>query len=362
MALDLFSIREMLRAVEQMYPPKTFLRDLFFKETATSNSEYVDIDRYVGKRRVAPYISPVRQGKLLERLGYTMRSYKPPYVKPKKVTTAGDLLKRQPGETIYAGDKTPMERAQMLLAADLVELDESVTRREEVQCAEALVSGTVTVIDSDTSESSTIDFGQAATHKLKYSDNTSWAFLQSGYPWTDQTAGHSDPMADLRALSRILEKDSGIKPDVIVMGWKALDAFRANPLIREILNWRREDYQDEVDSGILTGGANYWGFIQDLNCKVYSYNEWYLDPTLNDTSASSLLPMIPEVGIIMGSTKARCIRHYGAIQDLDALYSVPRFPKSWVNEDPSVRYVLMQSALLMGLHQPDANLYAEVRA
>ncbi|PCJ51688.1 MAG: capsid protein, partial [Planctomycetota bacterium] len=65
-------------------------------------------------------------------------------------------------------------------------------------------------------------------------------------------------------------------------------------------------------------------------------------------------PMIPEDTLILGADNARTARHYGAIHDLDATAAVQYFPKSWTQEDPSVRFVMLQSAPLVIPHQIDA--------
>lgn len=76
--------------------------------------------------------------------------------------------------------------------------------------------------------------------------------------------------------------------------------------------------------------------------------EWYLD----DTGVEQ--PMIPENMLLLGADDARTARHYGAIHDLDASAAVRYFPKSWTMEDPSVRFVMLQSAPLVIPHQIDA--------
>jgi len=100
MAIDIFNTRTMLAALEQMKRPKTFLLDMFFRAVSTSNTKYVDVDIVKGKRRLAAFVSPVIAGKPVEKRGFTTKSYAPPYIKPKLLTTADDLLNRLPGEAL----------------------------------------------------------------------------------------------------------------------------------------------------------------------------------------------------------------------------------------------------------------------
>lgn len=92
--ISMFDTRVMLPALEQMFSAKTYLRDTFFKNTQTFETETVDIDVYKGKRRVAVYVSPTDEGQVVTRAGYSTKSYKPPYIKEKMPTSAEDVLKR----------------------------------------------------------------------------------------------------------------------------------------------------------------------------------------------------------------------------------------------------------------------------
>lgn len=70
--------------------------------------------------------------------------------------------------------------------------------------------------------------------------------------------------------------------------------------------------------------------------------------------------MIPDDAIILASTRARTVRAYGAIQDVRAIESgsveAQYYPKSWVEEDPSARMVMIQTAPLVIPIQIDAFL------
>jgi len=90
--------------------------------------------------------------------------------------------------------------------------------------------------------------------------------------------------------------------------------------------------------------------------RIWTYNEWYLD------EAGVEQPMIPTNKIVMGSRAARAVRNYGAIVDLELQGSAAlRFwPKSWITKDPSTRWLLMQSAPLPVINEPDAFAFATV--
>lgn len=339
--IDLFETRTMLRALEQMKAAKTFLLDTFFKTMETSTTANVDIDIIKGKRKLAPFVSPKMQGKVMDRLGFATRSYKPPYVKPKMVTTAQDFLNRNAGDHIYAGADTAASRAAKQVGKDLRYLEEIITRREEWMASQLLQTGKVAIVGDGVDDE--IDFGMDASHLITLTGNDLWS---------DQT--NSTPLEDLRAWRRIILKDSGLNTTDAIMGSDALDAFLDHPDVQNKLDTRRIDL-GQIDPRQTPAGAIYYGRIKDVALDLWVYDEWYYD---EDTSTEK--PMIDTKKVVLGSTQARTARHYGAIQDLEATASVPRFPKSWTEQDPSVRFIMVQSAPLVSLHQVDGFLCAAV--
>lgn len=343
MTIDLFSTRTMLEMVAQLYPPPQFLLDLFFKRETKSLSEYVDIDFVRGNKKLAPYVRPIDKGKFIEKTGYTTKTFRPPYLKPKMKTDAQRFLNRLPGEHIYQGATSPEARAAKELAENMIELQDLIKRREEQMAAQLLQTFKVTVVGDGINAE--IDFGTPSGHAPTAS--TLWG------------ASGSDALANLVAWSRLVRDDSGVMPDTLVLGASAANEFIDDSKVQSLLDFRR------VDIGIikpdnLPQGAAYVGHIQlpDLNLDIYSYTEKYTDDDDNDQY------FVAANKAILGSTRTRNERHYGAIQDLKFTSPVPVrwFPKSWEEEDPSARILMLQSAPLPCLHQPDAFLCATVTA
>jgi hypothetical protein len=346
--IDLYDPRVMLQALEQKPPVRTFLLDTFFKNTRLSTETKIDLDIWKGKRRVAVYVSPVEEGHIVKHDGrFATRSYEAPYIKEKIPTKAGDLLKRLRGEPVYGG-QTPLLRAAKLFADEATELDEMVTRAEEIQAAQGLFTGHVIVNDENGHAKDDIDFGLDATHKLT---------LSGADLWTDANFKKNALLKQLRTWRKIIIRDCGIQPTDIVMGTDAADQFVAllDPDTggSPVSNFRVE--RGQINPQNLPNGVTYWGYITELGCDVWSYDEYYW-------SGSDNLPIVPAKKVWMGSRNARFDRNYGAIQDMESLIAVPRFPKSWIQPDPSIRWLMLQSAPLMAPHQVDSFLVAQVLA
>lgn len=320
MPIDLFDTRTMLEAVRQMLPVRTFLKETFFTNVRTFDTEHVDVDIIKGKRRMAPFVSPKLAGKVVERQGFRTNTYKAPMINPKLPTTAEQLQKRLAGEPLYSG-MSPDDRAAEQLGRDLAELDEMITRREERMCAQALFEGKIDIKGEGVDE--VIDFGL-----------TNKEALSGGALWNQTTA---DPLADLKRWRRTIVKASGINPDIVVMGSDVIDAFLANEKVQKMLDLRLVD-TGQINPQTLPNGTTYVGRIAELGVNIYTYDEWYLDDDGTEK------PMVPEKSLLMGSTAARFDLLYGAYVDQEmGTLDLPRIPRSWVEKDPSVRWVQLIS-------------------
>ncbi|MCK5680451.1 major capsid protein [bacterium] len=339
--MDIFSTRTMLTAIDQLVTARTFLLQTFFPGFQQFASKSVDIDIIKGKRRIAPFVSPVLAGKVIDKRGFTTKTYTPPYVKPKFVTGAQEILNRAPGEIVYVGGQSQQNRAETKLGEEFAELDEMITRREEWMAAQELVTGSVSVVGDGIND--VIDFQRSADHTVT---------LTGTALWTDAA---SKIIENLRTWRRKIIQDSGVTPNIVVMGSTAVDAFMSNVVLAASLDNRRVDL-GKIDPTILPDGVTYYGYIKEVGLDLYGYDEWYLD------DAGDEQPMLPADKVIVGSTNSRNAKLYGMIQDLAAggNFAVPRFPKSWEKEDPSVRFVMLQSAPLVALLQPDSTMCIKV--
>lgn len=348
MAVDLFETRTMLEMLEQRIPVRTWFLNTFFNRTKTFGTEAVDIDIRRGRRRLAPFVNPKREGKLVEKRGFHTQSYKPAYVKPKMITTAEDILKRQAGNIIYRTNEGPATYAAKQLGQDMAELDEMITRREEWMAAQALTTGKVRIIGEGVDDE--MDFQFLATHL---------PVLSGSSLWSDHA--NATPLDDLKAWKRMAAKDSGISPSVALFGLQAIDNFmKCEQVIgtdgggKNLFNMRAVDI-GEIKPQLLPNGVTYYGRLTEIGIDIYTYEEWYVD----DIDENEY-PMMPEDRVLMGSPLARCERLYGAIKDLDALAPTARFPKTWKENDPSERILMVQSSPLMVPVEVDAFVSATV--
>lgn len=347
--IDLYETRTMLEMLENRKPVRTFILDTFFSRPArTFDTEAVDIDIIKGRRRLAPFVNPRRQGKLIEKRGFITRSFKPAYVKPKMVTTVDEILKRKAGNMIYAPNSGPAIQAAQEMGRNFAELDEMITRREEWMAVQGLLTGEIPVKGEGVDV--TIGFHMDPTHL---------PVLTGGDLWSAPTT--ATPITDLKTWKRRVAKASGISPSIAIMGLDAIDAFmKCEEVIgttgggKNIFNMLRVN-MGQIDPKMLPNGVTYYGTLNEIGLDIYTYEEWFIDDVDEQEYA-----LIPANKVLLGNPVARCEKLYGAIKDLGALAAVPRFPKTWEEQDPSERIVMMQSSPLPAPLEIDAFLTATV--
>jgi hypothetical protein len=82
--VDLFGTHVLNRVVAMMQRPARGLLNKYFPGTENHDTEEIYFDVKEGKRRLAPFVSPLVPGKLIDGTGYKVKSFRPAYVKVKR--------------------------------------------------------------------------------------------------------------------------------------------------------------------------------------------------------------------------------------------------------------------------------------
>lgn len=228
-----------------------------------------------------------------------------------------------------------------LVSQDLMDHIAMIRRRKEVMAGEALVSGTVTIA-GDGYPSQVVNFGRAGGHSIDLSGGAA--------EWGD---GGVSPVANIETWSETVLKGSGAGVTDVVFTPGAWSLFRADTAFEKAVDLRRAG-SDTVDfSAKVSTGLNYMGQMGQR--RLWLYYDWYV----ND--AGTEVPIIADNRVILGSASIEGAQIHGAIKDHEAGYQATEFwPKSWVTPDPSVRYLMTQSAPLVAPFRPNASLCAIV--
>lgn len=324
--------------------PITFFRDRFFTTEVRSDKEEILFDVIDKKRRLAPFVSPLVRGKLMEKRGFSTRLFKPAYVKPKSVIKPQDAIKRTAGEPLL-GSLSMGQRRDIHIRTALQEQDEAITMREEVMCAEALRLGQVTV-SGEGYPTMVISFGR---------DGALREVLSGTNLWSDSSA---KPLAYIQAKATLVRQKSGgaIVRDVVC----GTDAFQA--ILDRLTDVERQTLFNSQNRGQTTdvqlGPRTAEKVVNQGTIGQFTF--WTYSDTYQDEDGTDV-EVFPADEILLVGSDVEGHRCYGAIHDPRAgLQPLPRFPKNWMDEDPPAEYVMTQSAPLMVPLRPNATFSAAV--
>src|SRR5580704_5647956 len=157
----IFDTNVLIQVVPNLKRSTNFLLDKFFPNIVTADSEFVSIDVDVGKRRIAPFVSPLVEGKLVEQRRMQTNTFKPAYIKDKRAPDLRKPVRRMIGERI-GGDMTGPEREMANLEFEMADQIDMLDRRMEWMAAQVLSTGTVT-IKGEGFPTSLVDFGRSSS-------------------------------------------------------------------------------------------------------------------------------------------------------------------------------------------------------
>lgn len=292
----IYTTVEMMQAVEAARPCNNFLTRTFFYRSETHVAEKIEVDVRKGKRRMAPFVSPRRGGKVMTREGYETKYIRTPKIAPERLLTTDDITKRTIGENIYSRD-TPEDRADKLLAKDLLELGEYIERRKEWEARQVILEGGFDVVDKDDGLDIHVDYGFENKE-----------ILLGGDKWSN---AESDPDSILLEKKLEILKKSGVNPNMMIGDAKTIRLYLNNPKVQKmanILNIKDVDIQPRVVDDNIT----YYGRIASLDLDIFSFDEWFMNEDTKKEEA-----MIPEGTIILANSNGIGGMHYGAVTQME---------------------------------------------
>lgn len=338
---DVFTTRQLVKLVEDLRRPRTFLLDTFFPEIQTFPTEVIDFDLLTTGRKLAPFVSPYVQGKARKERGYVTKTFKPAYVKPKTPIKIGGALRRRPGEKI-AGDMTAQERHDIAVMQALEDHLDEVIRRKEWMAAKSMDAGKYDVEGEDFPKQE-IDFGRHTDLTVTLTLGDRWG--QTGVKVLNTIETWAQKVQDL----------SGTVANQVVLDPKAWQLARVDEDFLKLLDNRRQASGNVELGPIATPltGARYVGNVGDFDFWVYQ--EVYED---EEGTAQKLLQ---DFTVFLGSAQIEGVQAHGAILDPRAgLQAMEAFPKNWIEEDPAQEFAMTQSAPLVIPSRVNASMRARV--
>lgn len=309
--------------IQKALPLKLFLRTRFFAEGITFPTESVSFEFASDKRRLLPYANSHMPSPSVDRSGYQLKTFTPPLLSGSRTITNDTLAEKVLGESEWNSGLSADERAAKIAATDLMELQDSLYRKEEYMCARVKQDGKL-----DTG-SGIVDYGFGNIETL--SGNAQWK------------AG-TDILGALQKKARELRK-SGTNPDMLILGTKAAEALMGNTAFKELLKEQAGYIVDPHND--LEDGVNYLCKVRvpGLYLDVYEYNEYYNDPVTGE-----LVAVMDEATAILQSSRESNYMLYGAVnyvRDRQYVSEMGEYvPYIAVSEDPPAQKLIVSSRSL----------------
>jgi hypothetical protein len=286
--VNIYQPRTMAPAFRKKMPVTTFLRDRYFPGVTIFDTKHVDMDYYKGGQEVAPFVLDGAGPVNIKRNGFKTKAYTAPFINIGCPYDVDLLQTRLPGEELYGG-LTPEERAARLLAEDYQDLDDRITRREEVMSAQCLQTGIVTLTGysddaGEVAKTDTLDFD--FDNNVTLTGTSRWG--QSG----------SDKYGVLEENVELV-RQAGYNPVDVILGSNAKkllladDKFISRYFDRRNANFGALNPQLNIDNG---NGYAFLGQLTELGVNLWVYLAWYkdMDGTVKSYIDDNRVLILPE--------------------------------------------------------------------
>lgn len=293
----------------------SFLRDRYFKNVGNYINGEIPVEITKNGRQVAPFVAPEIGGKVMERDGKNVTVYEAPEVAPQRVITRKNVLATEMGNDFVLVDgntpSTPEQRQAKLIREDLIELDEAITRREEVMCSEVLFKGQVTVI------------GEGYNEVIQFWDQADKPYeeLSGGAKWDAPTT--SDPAADIERGISMVQQRSGYTPTELIVHPKDWALARQSQKLMDQLDTKNISLGEiNLDSTANEQGVRVVGRIGGLTIMTYSQTVTTQD---NADGTQTPVALVPEGYILFANPANPTEMAYGVVQVNDVKAQEPRY-------------------------------------
>ena len=343
--VQLYDTSALLGLYREVPAPSTYFRNLGFNSVVTFEDEYIDFEKIREGRKLAPLVVPTVQGRAVYSEASNVTRLKPAYVKPKDAVSPGRVIRRRPGENLFAPNQMSPQARYNAIIGDILRVHrETIDRREEWMAARAMIDGKLTLEGPDY-PTRVVDFGRAANHTVN---------LTGTARWSETTA---NIMGDLQTwIDRVRRADFGGPVNRLTVGANVLQYLLADAKVQKQLDTQLRGSNADLNTGLRAG--EYVEYIGKLgpNLELWVNSDFYEDPVTGTAT-----PFLHADEILLSGPNVMGVRCFGAILDEKAGFNaLPVFPKMWSQEDPSATFVMSQSAPLTVPVNPNNTLKARV--
>jgi hypothetical protein len=330
-----------------MKAPNSFLKNYIFGRDVTVPTRNIELSFIRRGRKIAPFVE--RNGSAIMTSGRNEEFLviQPPHIRVKRPMNPSELLnKRRPGSVIFASGDDIGAAMREYMASEMEMLMDDITNSEEYLSALA-IRGAISYTAQDEA-AFTVTFPRSAAHDVALTGTDVWSNAAS------------NPAADMLSIAQLINDAVSLNVTDVILGSDAADAFLSNAsVIQKLDPLRLRTGTVDLTQQFQESGAMFLGeFVHGI--RIWRYAR---QVEVNGVTVDLIRPKFAE--FIARTPAAQFVTYYGAIEDMKAIgagkvLQSKRFSKSWEEEDPSARMLLVESNPLPCMRRPDATASVQV--
>ncbi len=346
-AADVRHHETLTATINEIKQPSNFLFDLVFSRRENLTTEKAEIGVWSGGRVCAPFVKKNGEARLVTGRSNDFQTIDTPHCRIKMPITPGNVVfARQPGSDIFSPADQARGTAEYYMIQQQAMLDQ-IAESEEWLSAQALRMS-ITYTPAETEDVFQVTFprsaGQATTPLVDWDEaDTSLVQIEE----------------DFIEACRLVSESVGLGVTHCILGSTAAQHFRRVMKAQDLLDMMNvQAGQMSLNNPWTRSGAKPLGMF--CGVEVWQYSRQTVDHT--GTTQNLLRAKYAEFLAVTPAAEAVC--YYGAIADAKSLgnrlHVGPRFSKAWIQEDPSVEFLLAASRPLPVPRRADAYVSMKV--
>ncbi|HAS79591.1 MAG TPA: phage capsid protein [Fusobacteriaceae bacterium] len=251
-----YEARKITAAIERVKRPVNFLWNILIGKEIEEVVQEIEIHSKDNGRVRAAFVGPMSNGILIEREGFAVERYKPPFISLKIPATAESAYQQQFGEGIYVTGKKDLNKILKKQVAEDLKTLKTIAHRTKIWALSQLVMTGVFPM-GDGKEG--IRYGNFALKVLTGTDK---------FDNVD-----SDIIGWLSNQKLEIQKNTGNVVDTVIVTPDVARSIINNKVLMEkvrILNDTLIDLKPKEKEP----GVSYIGYIPEIDTKIYSYMDW----------------------------------------------------------------------------------------
>ena len=327
--------------------PSNFLFDLLFARHQSLTTEKAEIGIWTGGRQCAPFVRKNGEARLVGGRGNSFQTVDTPHIRIKQAIAPGDIVfTRQPGSEIFSSSDQAAGIAQYYAMQQQAMMD-MIAESEEWLAAQALRMQ-ITYTPVETEDVFQVTFPRSNTHTTTASVD-----------WDEADKDLVKIEEDAIEASRLVSEDVGLGVNTCFLGTLAGLHFRQTMRRNGLLDTLNLSVGNmNLNAQWLASGAKPLGNLFGIDWWQYSRQT---TDHAGDTKNLIRSKYAEFVAVTPGN---EFVTYYGAIADAktlgNRLHVGERFSKAWLQDDPSVEFLLASSRPLPVPRRADATVSMKV--